>query len=174
MLPLGEDRRSETTDAGELQVYERHFAIFPSVAGTLTIPALRFDAWRVSGGDPLPFESDSLTVQVDPISAGPSPAVGLGKVGAESTVGNRPWLPARSLSLTEAGPPTVRIAPGQALERMITLLAENGIMAEDLPMIPLAIPFQLRVGDDAPRLWNERTPEGVVGYRGERILIGTD
>jgi hypothetical protein len=173
VLPLGEDRRSETTDAGELQVYERHFAIFPSVAGTLTIPALRFDAWRVSGGDPLPFESDPLAVKVDPVPAEASPGVSPEKAGAASTVGNKPWLPARSLSLTEAGPPTVRIAPGQALERMITLRAD-GIMAEDLPMIPLAIPFQLRISDDAPRLWNERTPEGVVGYRSERILIGTE
>jgi hypothetical protein len=127
----------------------------------------------VSGGDPVPFESDSLAVQIDPMPAGASPGVSVGKASAASTVGNNPWLPARSLSLTEAGPPTVRIAPGQALERMITLRAD-GIMAEDLPMIPLAIPFQLRIRDDAPRLWNERTPEGVVGYRSERILIGTD
>ena len=173
VLPLGEDRRSKTTDAGELQVSERQFAIFPSVAGTLEIPPLRFDAWRVSGGDPIPFESDSLAVQVDPIPAGASPGASLRKAGAASTADDRPWLPARSLALTEAGPPTVRIAPGQALERMITLRAD-GIMAEDLPMIPLSIPFQLRVSDDAPRLWNERTPEGVIGYRSERILIGTD
>jgi hypothetical protein len=172
VLPLGEDRRSETTADGETKVYERYFAIFPSTAGTLEIPPLRFDAWRVSGGDPLPFESDPLVVQVDPIPTAGSSGADLGKAGTIGTGDKKLWLPARSLSLTEAGPTTVRIAPGQALERMITLRAD-GIMAEDLPMIPLAIPFQLRISEDAPRLWNERTPDGVIGYRSERILIGT-
>jgi hypothetical protein len=55
---------------------------------------------------------------------------------------------------------------------MITLRAE-GVMAEDLPTIPLDIPFQLQIRADAPRLWNERTPDGVIGYRSERILIST-
>ena len=184
VLPLGEDRRAETTTDGEaLQVYERRFAVFPSVAGTLEIPPLRFDAWRVAGGNPLPFDSDALVAQVEPIPGGAYLQAELeadkgaqprtdNRAAAARAEGDRPWLPAKALSLTEAGPPMVRIAPGQALERMITLRAE-GVMAEDLPTIPLAIPFQLRIRDDAPRLWNERTPEGVIGYRSERILIGT-
>ena len=177
VLALGEDRREDSTpDDGVVQVFERRFAIFPSEAGTLTIPPLRFDAWRVAGGDPVPFNSKPLSVQVDPIpiavdQASASQTASRG-TSTEDRASNRRQLPARLLTLTEACPPAVRIAPGQALERMVTLRAE-GIMAEDLPAIPLAIPFQLRIRDDAPRLWNERTPDGVIGYRGERILIGT-
>lgn len=158
VLPLGEDRRSEAAEdaSGVIHIYERRFAVFPNEPGPLSIPPLRFDAWNTAGGGPVPHLSDALQVQVDPIPAG---------------VGERPWLPARSITLTEAGPTAVRIAPGQALERMITLRGD-GLMAEDLPMIPLAIPFQLRIRDDAPRLWNERSPDGVIGYRSERILIG--
>jgi len=153
VLPLGEEKRAE---ADGLQVFERRYALFPTKPGTLSIPPLRFDAWRVDGGAPVTKQSEALSVQVEPI---PAKAKDL------------PWLPARALSLTEAGPTRVRVAPGQTVERMITLRAE-GVMAEDLPPIPLRIPFQLRIRDDPPRLWNERNPDGVVGYRSERILIG--
>ena len=153
VLPLGEEKR---TEADGLQIFERRYALFPTKPGTLNIAPLRFDAWRIDGGAPVTKQSEALSVQVEPI---PDKATDL------------PWLPARALSLTEAGPTSVRIAPGQTVERMITLRAE-GVMAEDLPPVPLRIPFQLRIRDDPPRLWNERNPDGVVGYRSERILIG--
>ena len=166
VLPLGEDRQVESADGGDMQVYEQRFAVFPTEPGTLSIPPLRFDAWRVMGGAPVTFESKALSVQVDP------PVAPVGREAAtDAENASSPWLPARELVLAEAGPSMVRIAPGQALERMITLKGD-GVMAEDLPRIPLSIPFQLRIRDDAPRLWNERGANGVVGYRSERILIG--
>jgi hypothetical protein len=169
VLPLGEERRVEPDGAGglaadqpsnrggSLHVYEQRFALFPGKAGSIDIPPLQFDVWQPSGGSPVPVRSAPLRLEVGPIPDG---------------VAKQDWLPARALSLTEAGPSEVRIAPGQTLERMITLRAD-GLMAEDLPVIPLAIPFQLRIRDDPPRLWNERNPDGVVGYRSERILIGS-
>lgn len=169
VLPLGEERRVETgADAvasedesgnlrGSRHLYERRFALFPGTAGSIDIPPLQFDAWQPSGGNPVPVRSAPLQLAVDPIPQG---------------IAEQDWLPARALSLTEAGPSQVRMAPGQALERMITLRAD-GLMAEDLPALPLAIPFQLRIRDDPPRLWNERNPDGVVGYRSERILISS-
>jgi hypothetical protein len=43
-----------------------------------------------------------------------------------------------------------------------------------LPAIPLEIPFQLEVSSDPPRLWNLRGPEGVIGYRAERITLSAE
>lgn len=156
VLPLGEDRRVEAAGDQGRHIFERRFAIFPTETGTLRIPPLQFDAWRTAGGSPKPFRSKGLSIRVDPRPDGQRPGR---------------WLPARSLSLTEAGPPQVRIAPGQTLERLITVRAD-GIMASDLPPIDLEIPFPLRIHDDPPRLWNERTPDGVIGYRSQRVLIG--
>lgn len=161
VLPLGEERRIENTNEGNLQVYERRFAVFPAKPGKLDIPAQRFDAWRTAGGAPVPFESDALSVDVQPAVAAPA-----------TSKDNIAWLPARALTLVEAGPTAVRLAPGQTLTRMITLRGD-GVMAEDLPAIPLQIPFLLRMRNDPPRLWNEHTPNGVIGYRSERVLIGT-
>jgi len=155
VLPLGEERRSEETAEGELHVYERRYALFPTRPGQLEIPPIRFDAWATGAGEASASRSEALTLEVLPIPNVPD---------------DRQWLPARSVTLSEAGPSAVQLAPGQALERTIVLQAD-GVMAEDLLEIPLAIPFQFRIRDDPPRLWNEPHPEGVTGYRTERILI---
>lgn len=155
VLPLGEERRLEAIDGSDRHVYERRYALFPSRPGRLDIRPLRFDAWAPGAGEPSTSRSAALTIPIQPVPALPD---------------DRAWLPARSVTLSEAGPSTVQLAPGQALERTI-LLQADGVMAEDLPELPLAIPFQLRIRDDPPRLWNERRPEGVIGHRTERILI---
>ncbi|MCF7990022.1 MAG: BatD family protein [Thiohalocapsa sp.] len=160
LLPLGDERKAPDSGASDSAryVFERRYSIFPSSPGMLEIPPARFDAWQPARGERKVVESEPLRLEVKAVP---------------KRIGDRTWLPARGLSLSEAGPATVRMAPGQALERMITLRAD-GLMAEDLPEIPLQIPFQLRVRDDTPRLWNERTAEGVIGYRTERVLIGTE
>jgi hypothetical protein len=152
ILPLGTRR---TQDAAGAAVYEQRFSVFPTQVGRLRIDDIGFDAWQPAGGAPVRHRTDALQLAVTAPPPGVDPAV---------------WLPAREVTLTEAGPAEVRIAPGQGMERMLTLRAD-GLMAEDLPAIPVEVPFQLRARDDPPRLWNERTPEGVVGYRAERILV---
>ena len=154
LLPLGTSRRAA---ADEMQVLVQRFSLFPERPGALAITAIGFDAWEPAGGAPVRHRAEPLDIRVSPVPAG---------MDADT------WLPARALTLTEAGPTEVRIAPGQGLERMITLRAE-GLPAERLPAIPLGIPFQLRVQEDPPRLWNERTSNGIVGYRTERVLIST-
>ncbi|WP_296897138.1 BatD family protein [Thiohalocapsa sp.] len=152
LLPLVTTRAPEPDGATVLM---HRYSVFPERAGKLRISELGFDAWQPAGGAPVRHRAEPLEVTV---SAPP----------ADADLDT--WLPARALTLTEAGPSEVRIAPGQGLERLITLRAE-GLPADELPALPLAIPFQLRVRDDPPRLWNERTATGIVGFRAERVLI---
>lgn len=154
LLALGTTR---STDPDGEQVLEQRFSVFPERAGQLRITNLGFDAWQPAGGAPVRHRAEPIALEVRPRPAA---------AGA-------PWLPARALGLSEAGPTEVRLAPGQGLERLLTLRAE-GLPAERLPAIPLEIPFQLRVRDDPPRLWNEQTPDGIVGYRAERVLISAE
>lgn len=152
LLPLSTSR---STAEDEMQVLVQRFSLFPERPGPLAITGIGFDAWQPAGGAPVRHRAEPLDVRVRPVPA---------RLDADT------WLPARALTLTEAGPTEVRIAPGQGLERMITLRAE-GLPAERLPAIALGIPYQLRVQEDPPRLWNERTSNGIVGYRTERVLI---
>lgn len=165
VLRLGEARRvlphSETgAERGRWQ-FERRYAVFPRAAGTLVIPALHFSAWRPGASGPVAHRSAPVAIEVAP----PPPLPPDSRADA-------PWLPARALSLTEAGASQVRLAPGQVIERMVTLKAV-GLRAQDLPAIPLAIPFPFQVRADQPRLWNERNPDGVTGYRVERVTVST-
>jgi hypothetical protein len=154
LLPLGTSR--SITGDGMHKLMQR-FSLFPERAGALAITGIGFDAWQPAGGAPVRHRAEPLDIGVSPVPAG---------MNVDT------WLPARALTLTEAGPTEVRIAPGQGLERMITLRAE-GLPAERLPAIALGIPFQLRVQEDPPRLWNERASDGIIGYRTERVLIST-
>jgi hypothetical protein len=155
LLPLGEDRETERVADVDYAVYRRHYALFPNRPGMLSIEPVRFDLWLPGRGRPQQFSSEPLNLTVQPIPA---------------AAADKGWLPARAVTLSEAGPTTVRIAPGQVHERLVTLRAE-GVMAEDLPEIALEAPFQVRQRDDVTRRWNERRPDGVVGYRTERVLI---
>ena len=169
VLILGEDRRIGRTgdDAPERWIFERRYALFPRAAGELQIPPLVFSAWHPGTDGPQALRSAALSVEV-----GPAPALPPGSApgSTQDSTKDSVWLPATSVSLTEAGASSVRLAPGQVIERMLTLKAV-GLRAEDLPPIQPPVPFQLQVREDAPRLWNERSPGGVTGYRTERITI---
>jgi hypothetical protein len=155
VLLLGEQR---TTDADGRTLIEQRLSIFPQREGRLSITDAGFDAWQPAGGAPLRQRAAPVSIEVSR-----PPAYGDGER----------WLPARALSLAEAGPSEVRVAPGQAVERMVTLRAE-GLSADQLPSLPLDIPRAFRPQADPPRLWNETMADGVVGYRMERVLINTD
>ncbi len=173
LLILGEERRIDRSavditndDDSNLSgsrgwVYERRYALFPRSAGRLKIPPAVFSAWRPGADGPEQLSSAALAIEVMPAQPPPSNAA------ADSA-----WLPAKQLSLTEAGSSLVQLAPGQVIERMLTLKA-LGLRAEDLPPIRAPIPFPLQVREDAPRLRNERGPDGVTGYRTERITLSS-
>ncbi|WP_201218708.1 BatD family protein [Halochromatium roseum] len=145
----------------ERWIYERRYALFPRSTGRLEIPPSVYSAWRPGTDAPEALRSKALSIEVRPVP--PRPA----DVAADS-----PWLPATALSLNEAGASAVRLAPGQVIERMLTIEAV-GLRAEDLPPIRPPIPLQLEVRKDAPRLWNKREPQGVTGYRTERITLSS-
>ncbi len=155
VLLLGEQRG---VDADGRAIFEQTWSVFPRAIGRLSIADAGFDAWQPAGGAPVRHLAAPVSVEVSRPSAYDKPDS---------------WLPARALTLTEAGPSQVRVAPGQAVERMVTLRAE-GLSAEQLPALTLHIPEDFRPRADAPRLWNEATADGVVGYRTERVLINAD
>jgi hypothetical protein len=167
-LPVGRFIRPEIPDASVLRVGERRaidaagnalfelkLAIYPRYAGELELRGLGFDVWQPLGGAPQRRRAPALTLMVSAPPAMPS---------------KNAWIPARNLRLTEGGPSEVRIAPGQAVERVVTLRAD-GLSAEQLPALPLEVSEKLRVTADPPRLWNEFGPEGVIGYRSERLVL---
>jgi hypothetical protein len=163
VLPLGEERRvlpaDDAATSSERWEYERRYAFFPHHLGTLEVPPLRYSAWPPGADAPTDYNSASLRIEVTPAPASPPDA----KPEA-------PFLPATALSVSESGASSVRVAPGQMIERLVTIKAV-GLRAEHLPALQLAIPPELQAHVDPPRLWNLRGPDGVTGFRSERITI---
>lgn len=152
VIALGDVRRGEPAAAPLTEVFEQRYALFADQAGALEVPAA---SYTDAASAPLRAQSAPLALSV---------------TAQPDDLGDGPWLPARALTVSEAGPPAVRMGPGQGLERMITIRAE-GLPAEVLPTLVLTLPPGVRAIPEAPRLWNARGPDGVVGYRLERVLI---
>ncbi len=163
LIPLREDSYRTDHAGAPFEVYERRYALFPTQAGTLTIPSLSADAWAGGPGVTTPVQhqaaSEPVTLQVEP---------SLGDLGPGQT--KRPWLPARAVSLTEEQTGLARVRPGEPLLRDITLRVE-GQPAGSLPQITAATPYQLTTRYAHPARWDERLADGIVGNRRERMMI---
>ncbi|PJI49685.1 MAG: protein BatD [Pseudomonas sp.] len=172
--PLGEPRTYEKNINGVRHgVIEVRYAIFPQNSGTLKIPGQTFNATQVAqrrNEDNNPFGpppgkqvrvvSPSIPLQVDPKPTDyPKDA---------------PWLPARSLSLTETWSPQPEEAKaGESLTRNIMLRVE-GLSSAQLPPLPITLPEGLRHYPDQPQLANEASDQGMIGSREEREALIAD
>lgn len=171
---LGEPRTYEKDINGVRHgVIEVRYAIFPQKSGALEIPGQTFNATQVAkqrNDDYNPFGpqpgkqvrviSPSIPLQVDPKPVDyPKDA---------------PWLPARSLSLTETWSPQPEQAiAGEALTRNIMLRVE-GLSSAQLPPLPITLPEGLRHYPDQPQLANQGSDQGMIGSREEREALIAD
>ena len=162
---LGEPRTFETDVNGVRHgVIELRYAIFPQQSGELTIasqvfsatPAIRnrqYNPFGPRSGRQTQVRSPEIPLQVRPRPA--------------SWPADAPWLPARTLSLSEAwSPEPDNPSVGDSLTRSIMLRAE-GLSSAQLPPLKLLESPGLRRYPDQPQLRNESNERGVVGSREE-------
>ncbi|UVL20861.1 BatD family protein [Pseudomonas sp. B21-044] len=168
--PLGESRTYEKEINGVRHgVIETRYAIYPQQSGNLDVPPLRFTATAADNGEQragtprvgrqVQVSSLPLRLTVKPIPAG-YPA-------------DRPWLPARSLTLEEHWNPDPNNQPtqiGDSLTRNISVRAE-GLSSTQLPPLPATEAIGLRRYPDQPLLRNEIGERGMVANREEREAL---
>ncbi|MBV6822915.1 BatD family protein [Pseudomonas sp. PD9R] len=168
---LGESRTYEKDINGVRHgVIEMRYAIYPQHSGELIIPGQIFNAalvdaqptadstsqspksgklMRVSSGELL------LTVKAKPITY---PA-------------DLPWLPARSLTLSESwNPEPDHLQVGESLTRSLIVKAE-GLGSAQLPPLPGTEASGLRRYPDQPVLGNQNSERGLVGSREDREAL---
>ncbi|WP_145010063.1 BatD family protein [Pseudomonas oryzihabitans] len=161
---------------GTPQVYERdvdgvrhgviewRYAIHPLQSGTLVLPPQTFSATLAGGiadssraGQPIQLHTPALTLDVQPQPASYPPQT--------------PWLPARSLSLTQQWNPAPEDArEGSALTRTLQLRAE-GLAPGQLPPLVLPDVEGVKRYAEQPRLSMQTQARGLVGQREERIAL---
>ena len=168
---LGESRTYEKVINGLRHgVIEMRYAIYPQHSGELTIPAQMFSATLV---DTLPSQ--------DATPQGPRPGKLMRVKSAEIPLtvkakpgtypADVPWLPARSLSLSESWSPEPDNAQvGDSLTRSLILNAE-GLASSQLPPLPATEINGLRRYPDQPVLGNQSSERGLIGSREDREAL---
>ncbi len=166
--PLGDTRTYEKIINGVRHgVIEMRYAIYPQHSGSLALPALVFSATTVDmgvGADATsrPGKQVRVTSASIPLTVKPIPSAYPSDV---------PWLPARSLSLSETwNPEPGDNLVGDSLTRTLTVNAE-GLSSGQLPPLPDTEVDGLRRYPDQPQLSNQNTDRGVVGSRAEREAL---
>ncbi|MBI6950151.1 BatD family protein [Pseudomonas koreensis] len=151
-------------------VIEMRYAIYPQHSGLLLIAPQTFSATLV---DTQPSQ--------DATAQGPKPGKLLRVNSAEIALtvkpkpltypADAPWLPARSLSLSESwNPEPEHIQVGDSLTRSLTLKAE-GLASSQLPALPGTEANGLRRYPDQPVLSNQSGERGLIGSREEREAL---
>lgn len=153
------------------KVSERRYAVFPQTSGELTFGRTVFQGvvsmpgaqrknvpFGMMSGRQIRRFSDVLTMNVKGQPA-----------GVKGT-----WLPANSVSLNvHWETPPEQFRTGEPVTLTIAVIAD-GLMAEQLPEIKLALPKGIKGYSNQPELRNDYQGGSLIGTRQERwILIGT-
>ncbi|WP_085633367.1 BatD family protein [Pseudomonas sp. R16(2017)] len=168
---LGDTRTYEKDINGVRHgVIEMRYAIYPLHSGLLSIAPQTFSATLV---DTRP--------SADTSTQGPKPGK-LMRISSAATAltvkpkpitypADAPWLPARSLTLSESwNPEPDHLQVGDSLTRSLTLKAE-GLASSQLPALPATEANGLRRYPDQPVLNNQSGDRGLTGSREEREAL---
>ena len=161
-------------------VIEMRYALYPQQSGALVIPPQVFSATLVQE-PPAPNgnQGQAQTNDVNPF--GPKPGKVMRVTSAPLTLqvkaqpanypANTPWLPARSINLSESwSPEPGQSQVGDSLTRTLTLKVE-GLSSAQLPPLPATDVSALRRYPDQPKLANLASERGLIGTREEREAL---
>ncbi|MDD1007019.1 BatD family protein [Pseudomonas shahriarae] len=168
---LGETRTYEKDINGVRHgVIEMRYAIYPQHSGLLTIAPQTFSATLVetqpaqdsTAQGPKPGKLMRVSSAQIPLTVKPKPL---------TYPIDAPWLPARSLSLSESwNPEPEHTQVGDSLTRSLTLKVE-GLASSQLPAMPATEVNGLRRYPDQPVLSNQSSDRGLIGSREEREAL---
>lgn len=167
---LGDSRTYEKDiDGLRHGVIEMRYAIYPQHSGELVIPAQVFNAALV---DAQPLQDTTQGPKAGKLMRVTSAELLLTVKAKPITYpADAPWLPARSLTLSESwSPEPDHTLVGDSLTRSLTVTAE-GLSSTQLPPLPGTDVGGLRRYPDQPVLGNQNSERGLVGSREDREAL---
>lgn len=165
---IGEEKQYQTKLGNQpYLVIERSYALFPQASGTLDIePALVEASITSSSSSYLdPFRRNTIIKRASSeghrITVKDIPASFHGKT----------WLPAAEVQLVEQwSDDKKQFKVGEPITRTLSLFAD-GLMATQLPKIPLSEVDGLKQYPDKPVLNDNKKTDGIIGGRQEKVAI---
>ena len=168
---LGESRTYEKDINGVRHgVIEMRYAIYPQHSGELIIPAQIFNAALVDA-QPAPDATPQSPKSGKLMRVSSSELLLTVKAKPITYPADLPWLPARSLTLSENwNPEPDHVQVGDSLTRSLIVKAE-GLGSAQLPPLPGTEASGLRRYPDQPVLGNQNSDRGLVGSREDREAL---
>jgi hypothetical protein len=168
---LGESRTYEKDINGVRHgVIEMRYAIYPQHSGELIIPAQTFNAALVDA-QPAPDATSQSPKSGKLMRVSSSELLLTVKAKPITYPADLPWLPARSLTLSEHwNPEPEHVQVGDSLTRSLIVKAE-GLGSAQLPPLPGTEANGLRRYPDQPVLGNQNNDRGLVGSREDREAL---
>lgn len=157
-------------------VIEMRYAIYPQHSGDLQIPAQVFSATLVQD---VPSQVQDPGQNAQPAVPKPGKLTHVSsteltlKVKAQPAdyPADTPWLPARSVNLSEDwNPDPEHSLVGDSLTRSLTVKVE-GLSSAQLPPLAATVAGGLRRYPDQPQLSNQASDRGLIGIRTEREAL---
>jgi len=158
-------------DGTRYGVFEMNYVIFPQRSGTLEVPDIVFRGQVTDASSRFVFRATN----VEPVTAFAN--------GTEVRVRERPgaypqnttWLPSQSVTINDEWSDNIdRLAPGDTIERRITLTA-FGLDGPALPPLPALALENTNVYSDRPDIRRSVVDGNVVGERRESwSIVATD
>ena len=172
MEQLGEQRNYKTTLNGmEYDVFEFRYALFPQKSGNIKIPSAQLNATV--------FRGRSRGFTFDPFNGKQvrrySPELEFNaKPKPDTYPADKPWLPAKSLQLTENwSPDTGKTNIGEPVTRTVTMQAE-GVLSTILPALPTTELQGVKIYPEQADTSSAPSDQGIVSTRTEsQALIAT-
>lgn len=161
-----ETRYNTIVGGRSYQVIERRFAVFPQSSGELNIPSLNFQAY-VDGSRRSLLDRGRLVRKR-------SPSKTVTVKGPRSDFPGTTWLPAQALRIDEQWSQAPQeLTVGDSVTRNLIIEAE-GLLADQLPPLPLADVPGLKAYPDRAHTDNENQQLPVVGRRSQSIAYIAD
>lgn len=172
---LGGDANYESERNGKrYHVVERHYAVIPHHAGSLTIPSVEFQGEAADSANPNDpsglLGQGGLFGNSTPISADSAP-VDIQVQAAPANWGGTTWLPARALALgVEGWPSDDKLHMGQPINLRISVQA-TGLAADALPEPSLPAIDGATVYPDQPVDTTHDDGQWLIGHRERSFAI---
>jgi hypothetical protein len=167
---LGQDRNfSEQRNGQDYAVIERRYAVYPQKSGQFASEPIQFNGEIIEqqGGffqfDPFNQRGRRVRLLAKPIILTVKP------IPAQAHA--NPWLPAKSLSLSEQWsqePPTLTV--GEPITRTLTITAD-GLHASQLPTLGTDTQDGLKLYPDQPVLTNQDETAGAPAAREQKTVM---
>jgi len=163
---VGENQFQKVINGKNHLVLEIKFALFPQVAGKLTIPALRIGAYEARGfsqfgsfstrGNRVIRLTEEKTIDVLPKPA---------HIGVDQ------WMPSSQLQVTETwSDSSNRLKVGEPITRTINIRAQ-GLTAAQIQPLPQLRGDDFKIYPDQAKLEDQINTRGLLGLRTETLAI---